>query len=344
MDSLSQIVLGAAVGELMLGKKLGNKGQFLGAIAGTIPDLDIFLNFLGHTELEKLAIHRGYSHALFTHLFLALPFAWATWRWFKDRFSFSWWYLFWLLGFVTHVLLDCFTTYGTQLFLPFTNTLVGFNNIAVVDVFWTLPFMLLLAVCLFMKRDTVKRRKFAIASIAYATLYMGFTFFNKYYVHNKMAESLKAQQIQYDELSTTPNFFHNFLWSGVALTKDTIYFSEYSILQKEPEILWSAVPRHLDLVDAHPAREQIEVIKWFSQGKYLAQQNGDTLRMFVAKWGRMDYRETDPSKSIFFYFNIYRDGNGWRASQSRPDQSKMDIKKALTAMYRRIWTSALEEE
>ncbi|MFM8916554.1 MAG: metal-dependent hydrolase, partial [Bacteroidota bacterium] len=35
MDSLTQIVLGAAVGEVLLGKKLGNKAMLLGAIGGT---------------------------------------------------------------------------------------------------------------------------------------------------------------------------------------------------------------------------------------------------------------------------------------------------------------------
>lgn len=343
MDSLSQIVLGAAVGELMLGKKLGNKGQLLGAIAGTIPDLDIFLNFLGNTELEKLAIHRGYSHALFTHLFLALPFAWLTHRIFKKReISFRTWYLFWLLGFVTHVLLDSFTTYGTQLFLPFTNYLVGFNNIAVVDVFWTIPFMILLMVCLLIKRDKLRRRKFAIASVVYASGYMLFTFINKYNVHTRMAESLHQQNIQVDEISTSPNFFHNFLWSGIALTKDTIYFSEYSTLQKEDEIAWVAVPRHEELLQSHPDKKDIEVIKWFSQNKYVAEQEADTTRLYVAKWGRMDFRETTPSKAIFFNFNIYQDNGEWIAKQSTPDQAGFDVKEALNQMYNRIWTSKVE--
>ena len=41
MDSLSQLVLGAAVGEAVLGRKLGNKAILWGAIGGTIPDLDV---------------------------------------------------------------------------------------------------------------------------------------------------------------------------------------------------------------------------------------------------------------------------------------------------------------
>ena len=63
MDSITQIVLGAAVGEAVLGKKLGNRAMIWGGIAGTIPDLDVFTSGL-MTELEALAFHRGPSHSL----------------------------------------------------------------------------------------------------------------------------------------------------------------------------------------------------------------------------------------------------------------------------------------
>ena len=44
MDSLTQIVLGASVGEAALGRKVGNRAMVWGAIAGTIPDLDVISN------------------------------------------------------------------------------------------------------------------------------------------------------------------------------------------------------------------------------------------------------------------------------------------------------------
>ena len=46
MDSLTQIVLGSACGEAVLGKKIGNKALLFGGIAGTIPDLDVFVGRL----------------------------------------------------------------------------------------------------------------------------------------------------------------------------------------------------------------------------------------------------------------------------------------------------------
>ena len=45
MDSITQIVLGAAVGQAVMGKKLGNRAMMWGAIGGTIPDLDVVANF-----------------------------------------------------------------------------------------------------------------------------------------------------------------------------------------------------------------------------------------------------------------------------------------------------------
>ena len=61
MDSLTQIVLGAACGEAVLGKKIGNKALLFGAIGGTIPDLDVFVGSLLHgNEIDAMLFHRGF--------------------------------------------------------------------------------------------------------------------------------------------------------------------------------------------------------------------------------------------------------------------------------------------
>ena len=63
MDSLTQIVLGAAVGEAVLGRKVGNKAMLYGAIAGTIPDLDTFASHFTDV-VTATEIHRGFSHSI----------------------------------------------------------------------------------------------------------------------------------------------------------------------------------------------------------------------------------------------------------------------------------------
>lgn len=63
MDSLTQMVLGAACGEAVLGKKIGNRALILGAIGGTIPDFDVLSSFFMN-QLDSLAFHRGPMHSL----------------------------------------------------------------------------------------------------------------------------------------------------------------------------------------------------------------------------------------------------------------------------------------
>jgi inner membrane protein len=113
MDSITQIILGAAVGEILLGRQLGNKALLLGAIGGTLPDMDVVYNLFSDDPIRQLEVHRSYSHSMFTHLVVSVPLAWMSIRWNKEPISFRLWYLFWFLALLTHALLDCCTTYGT---------------------------------------------------------------------------------------------------------------------------------------------------------------------------------------------------------------------------------------
>lgn len=342
MDSLSQIVLGAAVGELLLGRRLGNKAMLIGAIGGTIPDLDVFLNPLFTDEITKLQIHRGYSHSMFVHLLLALPFAALTKKIFNNTFSFKYWYLTWYFLFFTHVILDCCTTYGTQLFLPFTNFLVGFNNIAVVDVFWTIPFLLMLVVCMFFHRSNCWRKRWAWISMSYALLYMGFTFYNKFEVSKKFAEELQKQNIQGVELYTSPMMLSNFVWSGIAVSPDSIYIGEYSFLQKEENVEWVSYPRNVYLADIHQAQREIGVLRWFAQGKYFIVDEGDELAFYNVKWGRMDFTKTKPEEAFVFHYNIKREDGKWKAFVKGGDMSEEKISEALNALWNRVWSNEVK--
>lgn len=71
MDSLTQVVLGAAVGEATLGKKVGNRAMMWGAIAGTIPDLDVYLRAI-LDDVTATELHRGLSHSLVFCVIMAI--------------------------------------------------------------------------------------------------------------------------------------------------------------------------------------------------------------------------------------------------------------------------------
>lgn len=84
MDSITQITLGAAVGEVVLGRKVGNRAMIWGALAGTVPDLDVMANLVTD-ELSALAYHRAFTHSLTFALLAAPALGWLVHRLYGGR-------------------------------------------------------------------------------------------------------------------------------------------------------------------------------------------------------------------------------------------------------------------
>ncbi len=79
MDSFTHIVLGAACGEIIAGKKIGNRAMLWGAIGCTIPDFDVFAG-LFTDEITSTAFHRGFLHSFLFILLAPWPIAWLIQR------------------------------------------------------------------------------------------------------------------------------------------------------------------------------------------------------------------------------------------------------------------------
>jgi inner membrane protein len=338
MDSLTQIVLGAGVAELMIGKKIGNKAMLIGAIAGTIPDLDVLLTIGSHDPLTELRVHRSYSHSMFTHFVLAAPLAWLTYIIWKKEISFKQWYWVWFMGLFTHAVLDSFTTYGTRLFLPFTDYLIGLNNISVIDPLYTLPFMGLLIAAMCYKRNNPTRWRLAKAAMYISTSYMLLTFGLKYWAHQKFNSELKRQNISYTTLSTSPTIFNSILWAGMAYTDSTLIVGEYSLIQDKKDIDFMITPRNRQLVANHPAKDITKTLEWFSQDINAAVQGqGDSLHYIAAKWGRFDYNKYTPLEAFTIYYTIYKDANGqYKVTQADPSKV-VNFKQAFKDLWNRIF-------
>jgi inner membrane protein len=74
MDSLSQIALGAAVGVATMGRRTAVwKAALWGAVAGTLPDLDVLID---HGDpIRNMVLHRAETHAPFWLTLFSLPLA-----------------------------------------------------------------------------------------------------------------------------------------------------------------------------------------------------------------------------------------------------------------------------
>lgn len=396
MDSLTQIILGAAVGELALGKKIGNRALIWGGIGGTIPDLDVIAN-LFMDPIDALAFHRSISHSIFFSIVAPLFLGWIVhkvydrdihkqlpykilitlinaailvslvwgvnylfmkdgqinwpvliitgllagyllWRLYKyylrkdlehiDTTYKEWYWLFFLALF-THILLDCFTAYGTQVFMPFSDLRVGFNNIAIVDPIYTIPFLICVIIVSTLKRATWKRRFFNLLGIGISSLYMLLTLANKLYVDNVFDQALQNRQLPVSRCHCSPTILNNVLWSCVAEADNAFYLGRYSIFDSDPNLHYlNTISKNDSIHQMLKDHEDYHTLQWFSRG-YLAAFPQDSVTILSdIRFGGMSDTINGPT-DLIFNFSVKEengkylfDETGGRPTGNMSDQLK----------------------
>ncbi|MEM1123473.1 MAG: metal-dependent hydrolase [Bacteroidota bacterium] len=242
MDSLTQFVLGGAVGAVTLQSPSKKTILWAGAVA-TIPDLDVLLEPL-YADGNFVVVHRSFSHSILCTLLLSGILAKFTLK--KHPFWKS--FQFYFLVLFTHALLDCCTTYGTQLFWPFDRRLISFNNIHVFEPIYTLLLSIPLGIVFFSKKTVPRKLAWLYLGLTLSTSYLAWTFVSKHIAKTVIVENLAQQKITYDKLLLTPTPFNSILWKAIVKRKDTYYFGSYALsdgkrsinfyeLQHQPELL-----------------------------------------------------------------------------------------------------------
>ena len=329
MDSLTQIVLGAAVGELTLGKKVGNKAMLYGAIAGTIPDLDVLSSHFTDTT-RALELHRGFTHSIIFSMVFAPLCAWIVTRYdaYKDIKGWGWLF-FW--AFFTHPLLDAHTTWGTQLFWPLDIRL-AFKTIFVIDPLYTLPFLVFLILAMVRKRTNPKRRLYNNLGLIISSSYLLLTFLLKFVATSKFEEALKAQQIDYSELDTRPSPLNTILWSANVDTKEAYLLGDYSFFDTQP-IQFKAFSKDHHLLGELAQNERIQRMIHISKGWYIITEENGTLYFNDLRFGMLGM--ASDAKNFVFKYAITQNDQG-EVTLTEVEKSPRDGKKLLDELWTRI--------
>ena len=397
MDSITQIVLGAAVGEKILGKKIGRRAMVWGAVGGTIPDLDILLDgFM--SEAESLVAHRGFSHSLLFACLGALVFGWLVYQLYKSPY-YKWisfigrslislaiivflgysggktanlfliiasvvlaiisfvrfkkeylnkdiyqseanlkdWILLFFMAFVTHVLLDCFTMYGTQVFAPFSDYRVAFSSISVADPMYTLPFILCLAIAACLPKGTIKRRNWNYAGLIISSCYLMFTVWNKQGINSVFEQQLAKQNISYNRCITGPTILNNVLWSCTIESDSVFYQGQYSLFDRS-DIVFHPIPKNYELLEGHHDDQTVEIVRWFTKGFFnvIVRRDG-RLQMNDLRYGTFRGKGDGEDDFIFRFIIEQLDDGTYKMSDSEggpPDDN--DRREMIGQLWERI--------
>lgn len=278
MDSITQAILGAAIGKVCLGRKIGNKSIIIGAAVATIPDLDIIvLPFLD--PLERLSMHRGFSHSILFSLLMALLLTYLFKRMKTTReFTFFRLLIFSWITLITHMLLDGFTSYGTLLFLPFSDYRFGFDSINVVDPIYTLPMLIGLILSVTKKRKSRLIKYANEIGIILSSLYLVTTLVIKHDVNQKFTKALMAQNVHFTKIHSQPVGIASLRWYGLGRTQDGFYMGDYSYTEGN-EIQYTFFPSGDSLLvglDSHTA----DRMKWFAKDFYHVVEQGDSILFY----------------------------------------------------------------
>lgn len=303
MDSLTQAVLGASVGHAVAGKTLGRRAALWGAVAGTLPDLDV-LAYPFLDQAGQLQVHRGLTHGLAFGLVVGPLVGWLAWRLSRrrprpgrDPGDWRAWGMLWTLALVTHPLLDVCTIYGTQLLAPFSDRPFAIGNLFIIDPFYTLPLFGLLAVALVRRRPRVAR-----AGLVLSTLYLGWSLVAFQTVRQR-AETAFAEA---DRVLVTPMPLQTLLWRVEVEADGHVASYRHALLRpgvfrgddaapEAPGVPLAALPA--------PDSRGSRTLNWFSRGWLVQPPGGPPDVVADARFGR------GPDGAYVFRWRVHPDGS-----------------------------------
>lgn len=273
MDPLSQGVLGAAAPQAVATSKHARTAALFGFLAGMAPDLDVLIRS-STDPLLFLEYHRQFSHSL-----VFIPVGGFICGWLlhvlvgkRDGLSLRQSIFYCTLGYATHGLLDACTSYGTQLFWPFSDARFSWNAVSVVDPLFTLPILLLILLSA-VRRNAALARIALVWAVAYPMIGM---------VQQDRAESMgrelaRSRGHEPLRLEAKPSFANLILWKIVYENDGRYYVDAVRVLAQGKVFSGESVAK-LDLERDLPwldhqsqqARD-IERFRWFSDG-YVAME------------------------------------------------------------------------
>lgn len=266
MDSVTQILLGSAVGYATLGNKLGRKSLLVGAAFGTLPDLDVLINFGG--DVENFVYHRSFSHSLIVQLLLSPVLAWliAKMHWAKSV-SLTRWSVAIFLIMSTHALLDTFTVYGTQLLWPLSHYPFGISSVFIIDPMYSLPLLLAFVVLCFARAQPYAS-KINTTALVLSSLYLTWSLSAKWFIDSKIQQALDKQGITFNQVESTPSPFNTLLWRAVATTEQGHYEIYASVFDSVDEVDIRFYKTENHVLDSLAQDQRIVLLQAFTKGLY----------------------------------------------------------------------------
>lgn len=268
MDTVTQALLGAAVGQACFARRLGRRAVVWGAIGGVIPDLDV-LAIAVDGPFAEFRYHRGITHSLWFGPVVGPLLGWLLWRWKRwrgrqDPGPLAAWVGLFSLALFTHPLIDVFTVYGTQLFAPFSLERVAWNALGIIDPLYS-GILVAGLVAGFLWRGRIDRARAAgFAALALSWTYMLYGVWLNQQAEADVGAALAAAGHPEARVRVYPTIFQPYLRRVVARTGEDVHVGLYTPLRPGEPVLQSFPAMRHPLIDALGATPEGALFTWFA--------------------------------------------------------------------------------
>ena len=318
MDSLTHIVIGACIGDLVAGKKIGKRAMLYGALLQSIPDIDFIASFW-LDPVNDLVAHRGITHSLLFAVCVTPVLAFVAKKLrHKNDLSYPFWNMFFISEILIHLLLDAFNAYGTGWFEPFHHVRVSFHAIYVADPLFSIIPGIAFAVLLIKRWDDPSRRKWAYASLIVCFAYLMASLFNKDHVDKDVRHIAHSKHISTDHFLSTPTPLNNLLWFIAIPSGNGFYIGYRSVFDRTNDMELRYVPRNDSLLNNFSDTTAVRLLKQFSQGYYTIETySKDTLVINDLRFGQEAGWVDLDNRFAFHYYLNHQDDNALVVQRGR---------------------------
>lgn len=267
MDLLTHALLGATVAAAVAPAPQRRLAATLGAAGALLPDLDALIRS-SEDPLLVLDFHRHFTHSLLFAPFGALLLAALAWPLLRQRLAFARILLYAGCGIALSAPLDACTSYGTHLWLPFSEQRAAWNLIAVFDPLFTLLLGVALAFALYRQRSAP-----ALLGLGLACVYLGLGWLQQQRVEHLLREVAAARGHAPQRLHAKPTLGNLVLWRGLYVADGHVYADAVHAGPRLRHYAGASAPL-MGPDPAHPHAAQIERFRRFSDGWLVAGSPG----------------------------------------------------------------------
>lgn len=224
MDPVTHMMSGALQGQLFR-KPFGARWIYLFCgIAALLPDAD---NLMGIFNPEFYLIHhRGITHSLLGAVFLVFLLA-GVFRLFKVDFPFWRGVVVAYAGILAHIFLDLITSYGTQIFAPFSRGRYEIACVFIIDPFFTLSLVLFFVITCFQER---RRRLVAVLGLVWLVSYPMMNLGVRAGLEHSLEGRLNREGVTYNRIHVTTDAFTPVFWKVIVENDSNYRMGSLSLL------------------------------------------------------------------------------------------------------------------